>query len=173
MTDQPLFVFGVAIPGAPDYSITRDGDVYSHKFGKLRKLKTWHTFGRDGKPSSVVVSLNPGHGVSMTRLVHLLVLAAFAGPRQAKTSPRHLNGDVLDNRAENLEWATPAVKKADRAARGEVRRRNRAGRYSVDDIASMRAARTEGWTYRQIAEARGCSVAYARVLILGVPQRRS
>lgn len=38
------------------------------------------------------------------RDVHLLVLNAFVGPRPDGGTPKWKNGDVTDNRAENLCW---------------------------------------------------------------------
>lgn len=37
---------------------------------------------------------------------HTLVLEAFCGPRPEGMECRHLNGDPLDNRLENLAWGT-------------------------------------------------------------------
>ncbi|WP_207557714.1 HNH endonuclease [Mycobacteroides abscessus] len=36
--------------------------------------------------------------------VHLLMLTMFVGPRPVGAMPKWLNGDVTDNRAENLCW---------------------------------------------------------------------
>jgi hypothetical protein len=39
--------------------------------------------------------------------VHILVLTAFVGPRPKGMVCRHLDGDRLNNRVENLCWGTP------------------------------------------------------------------
>ena len=41
-----------------------------------------------------------------SKLVHVLVCEAFHGPRPDGLEARHLNGDQLDNRADNLAWGT-------------------------------------------------------------------
>lgn len=44
--------------------------------------------------------------VKGSRLVHVLVLTAFRGPRPEGREGRHLNGNPGDNRLINLEWST-------------------------------------------------------------------
>lgn len=68
----------------------------------------------------VVTLSRPRRGA---RKVATLVCGAFQGPRPDGHEVTHLNGDALDNRAENLVWRTPAEKMAARAeARREVPR---------------------------------------------------
>ena len=38
--------------------------------------------------------------------IHVLVAAAFLGPRPAKADIAHINGDLTDNRAENLAYVS-------------------------------------------------------------------
>lgn len=62
-------------------------------------------------------------GVGYTRAVHRLVAEAFCGrPTAESFLVRHLDGDPLNNRAENLRWGTPKENAADtkrhRAQRG-------------------------------------------------------
>ena len=46
------------------------------------------------------------NGKQITWRVHVLVIAAFVGPRPAGYDVRHLNGDHRDNRIENLVYGT-------------------------------------------------------------------
>jgi len=46
--------------------------------------------------------------------VHRLVLEAFVGTRPAGRQCRHLNGDPIDNRLENLAWGTDEENFADK-----------------------------------------------------------
>ncbi len=52
------------------------------------------------------------------RFVHTLVATAFHGPRPERTECRHLNGDMLDNRAENLVWGSHSENMLDAVRHG-------------------------------------------------------
>jgi hypothetical protein len=54
--------------------------------------------------------------------VHRLVLDAFVGPCPEGMEARHLNGNSMDNRLENLAWSTHAVNMADKFRHGTVAR---------------------------------------------------
>ena len=92
------------ISGFPNYSITRDGQVWS----KPRQGSS--TLGKRMKP------YKDSHGyfqVSLfknkkrtDKLIHHLVLETYGEPRLRGQVTRHLNGDKTDNRIENLAWGT-------------------------------------------------------------------
>jgi hypothetical protein len=50
--------------------------------------------------------------------VHKLVLNAFRGPRQWWQQSRHLDGDRMNNRLDNLVWGTYAENRADKFKHG-------------------------------------------------------
>lgn len=52
------------------------------------------------------------------RYLHHLVLEAFVGPKPRGMQCRHINGDSLDNRLENLAWGTPSEDNNDRVRNG-------------------------------------------------------
>jgi hypothetical protein len=55
--------------------------------------------------------------------VHILVCEAWHGPRPAAgMHAAHRNGDSMDNRPDNLRWATPAENGYDRVQHGTVQR---------------------------------------------------
>ena len=56
----------------------------------------------------LMVSLPDGNGKRRTRKVHLLVLAAFIGPRPPGKEGNHQDKIKSNNRADNLEWITHA-----------------------------------------------------------------
>lgn len=83
-------------------------------FGRIRR-----TMRRKGPPGKNWPYLQPvrqrsGHlavtlyrdGTKKLAKIHLLVMAAFAGPRPGKLITRHLNGDPADNRLVNLAYGT-------------------------------------------------------------------
>lgn len=81
------------IPGVPGYRASADGLIRSRR----RVLKQWV----DGSGlKRVQIRDRP-------RQVHLLMLSTFYGPRPDRGSPLWVNGDRLDNRAENLMWLVP------------------------------------------------------------------
>ena len=52
--------------------------------------------------------------------VHRLVLDAFSGPCPKDMETRHLNGNVVDNRRDNLKWGTRKEKTNDRRINGTL-----------------------------------------------------
>ena len=55
---------------------------------------------------------------SRTKFVHRVVLEAFVGPRPEGMECRHLDGNPLNNRIENICWGTPSDNAWDRVAHG-------------------------------------------------------
>lgn len=74
----------------------------------------------------------------VTSRVSRLVLAAFVGPAP---SPRHHaahnNGNILDNRVENLRWATPKENAADKLVHGTNNHGERHGNSKLTDAQTI------------------------------------
>ena len=64
-------------------------------------------------------------GKTSTKIVHLLVLEAFVGPRPPGFQARHGAGGQDDNSAANLSWGTPAQNQMDRVRDGTSNRGER------------------------------------------------
>lgn len=89
------------IPFLPLYSITKDGTIYSHKGGKLKRLKSRT---RKGYESILLYKDSKQRIYS----VHRLVAQTYIPNPLNKKEVNHKNGIKEDNRVENLEWATPS-----------------------------------------------------------------
>jgi HNH endonuclease len=90
------------IPGYDDYRVDRNGDVYSSKHGRWRKLKCWP----NSKGYGVVYLCK--HGSRHRFMIHKLVAAVFLRRKRRGEEVRHWNGDKRNNAARNLRWGTHA-----------------------------------------------------------------
>ena len=104
-----------------------------HEVSNQGRVRSWAVRGRGktdrlaDEPKILTQSLLDNHyprvnlcnenGMT-TALVHVLVLEAFCGKRPEGMVARHLNGDPMDNRLENLAWGTPKENAADRYLHG-------------------------------------------------------
>ena len=112
-----------AIEGFEDsYEVSDQGRVRSKDriIGGPHGDRRWK-----GKLLSPPVS-GPGYRMATLRrrgsvrnvTVHTLVLEAFVGPRPEGLVCRHLDGDPLNNRLENLRWGTPEENSQDSIQHG-------------------------------------------------------
>jgi hypothetical protein len=83
------------------YFVTINGDIYSNKHRKIRKLKEYWS---NSKKSYRVVQLSDGKGNKKSFYVHQLVCRAFLPNHTNSWGIRHKDGDVTNNALENLEW---------------------------------------------------------------------
>lgn len=152
------------IPGFPDYEAS--------SLGNIRRA----TPGRRKKPGSVLaqtagrylyVGLFPRDGGKVIIQSHILIATAFHGPRPFEGAQvAHFDGDPLNNRAENLRWATGKENMADRARHG--RQASFLGETNplcahADDLALrvIETHRTERLSYGKLAERFGISKSQA------------
>jgi len=80
------------------YSITREGDVYSHMAGRFRRLSA-------NSSGYKVISLHKD-SVKTQHLIHRLVAQTFIPNLEEKPCVNHLDKDRLNNAVKNLEWCT-------------------------------------------------------------------
>ena len=80
------------------YSITKNGDVYSHRFKKF--IHPYPT-----PKGYMQVRLLNSDGIHYL-YVHRIVCYAFNGKPLEEQEVNHINFDRKDNRAENLEWVS-------------------------------------------------------------------
>jgi len=93
-------------------------------------------------------------------MVHQLVLDAFRGPRGNRVS-RHLNGDSLDNRVENLAYGTQKENWADAVKHGAITRGSKRSNSKITerDAAYIKGQLAAGAKCTWLAEKFGVSTA--------------
>lgn len=104
--------------------------------------------------------------------VHLLVLAAFVGPRPSDAHEGcHDDGDPSNNRLGNLRWDTRKANQADRDRHGRRNSckgsRNAAAKLCEEDVPVILARLSAGETARSIAADFGVSDTVVRLVKQG------
>ena len=89
-------------PTQTDYLITEEGDVYSTKFRKLRKMKQ----SRDYKGYKKIDLCN--NGKQKTYKVHRLVAETYIPNPDNLPKVNHIDEVKSNNNVANLEWCTTA-----------------------------------------------------------------
>jgi hypothetical protein len=82
------------------YSVSNNGDILSHRTGKLRKPVLCKGNGY------FTVVLNGDNKLKETKTVHRMVAEAFLERSPEQTCVNHKNECKTDNRVDNLEWCT-------------------------------------------------------------------
>ena len=91
-----------------DYAVDTEGNVWSMKFNKMKKLTPgWKKKGYDYQS----VLLTSRWGRKRSFLIHRLVAISFIPTSDLTLEINHKNGNKSDNRLENLEWKTEKVQK--------------------------------------------------------------
>jgi hypothetical protein len=78
----------------------------SGRFPRIRELKSSLQFREGRRSSNLIVTLLDGAGVHKTRKVHVLVAAAFIGPRPTGLEINHRDGNTHNNALKNLEYVS-------------------------------------------------------------------
>ena len=79
-----------------EYSVGTDGNVYSLKFNKVRKMK-------QGGTTYGLVNISK-NGKQISKAVHKMVCRTFHPNPENKPCVDHINRNIRDNRPENLRW---------------------------------------------------------------------
>lgn len=118
------------LPGRSGYEVSSLGNVRSYwRHGCRRALASEPKYKRLHRNRLGYLRVNlAGPGAPRAaRLVHQLVLEAFAGPRPAGNVVRHLNGVRDDNRIVNLAWGTHQQNSDDMCRHGNQPSGDRSG----------------------------------------------
>lgn len=150
------------IPGFPHYFVSRTGQVFSSKQGRLIERKQVWT--GPGKSKYLCVSMR-NDGKYVLKKVHAIVLEAFVGSRPPGMEACHNDGNRANNAISNLRWDTKAGNEADKVRHGTLNLGVKNGNATItpeiaNEIASLRA---NGMAQARIASSLGVtrSVVYA------------
>ncbi len=105
-----------------------------------------------------------------SHLVHVLVCAAFHGPKPSPTHEvAHWNNDPLDNRPSNLRWVTSMANKADMIRHGTRRVGSKINfaKLTQAEVLAIRRLRAKGLTLRTVGERFGISETHVRRIAIG------
>ncbi len=162
------------IPGYLGYAVSADGQVFSRwrrgwnggltqswyamKLRRPRRRSPYLRVGltRDGKQKQFPV--------------HQLVLLAYAGPHpEGKPHTRHLDGDPLNNRLENLVYGTAKENALDTVRHGRVRRglRTRCGKLTEAQAVEVYRQAKTNVPHRLIAARFGISASTVGAILAG------
>ncbi len=138
-------------PGRPGYRVDSDGRAWSCLAkGKACTLTSeWRQLhGYIGKNGYYAIRVQ---GSAM--YIHTLVAEAFAGPRPAGMECRHLNGNPIDNRPENLAWGTRKENVQDMVRHGTMRLGEHAGNsvLTMEEAIIIKHLRARGLSSTKIA----------------------
>lgn len=121
------------IKEAPDYLVSSLGRVRNSLTGRILVCSQ----GQLGYRQCTLIA----HGKRLGRRTHLLACEAFHGPRPSpKHHTRHLDGDQINNRADNLAWGTCEENGQDRVRHGtQVRGKDHPlAKLTEDDVRYIR-----------------------------------
>lgn len=141
-----------AIPSCPGYEADETGAIWSVS-------QNWRGYGtrqlapiidRYGYAKVRVVI----RGKRTKRSVHQLILESLVGPRPNGFQIRHINGNKLDNRLENLAYGTHQENMADKIRLGEAARgsRNGASKLLEHQVSEIRELLRAGQSERHVAK---------------------
>jgi hypothetical protein len=127
------------IPGFPGYCVGDDGTIWSSNVESLldgivsedgtqwRLMRPHHL-----KKGYRIITLKR-NGQEFKKLVHRLVLEAFAGPCPDGMEACHNDGNLLNNMESNLRWDTRSANHLDKRAHGTSARGMRNPQYKLTD----------------------------------------
>ena len=144
------------IPGDDGYYASPDGRIFSTRQSKLKEISQSIVRGY----ASVAI-MRPGKSTGTRVYVHVLVCAAFHGPRPSPDHEvRHFpDGDRMNNSSGNLCWGTRLENASDRLVQGTDAKgeRNSLAKLTEEDVLEIRRRADKSETLASIAASYGLS----------------
>jgi hypothetical protein len=109
------------IAGFPDYLVSDLGRVVSrrpHARARVKDCPPRELAGGQNGQGYRYVKVSRDGEFSVKRYVHHLVAEAFHGPRPEGLHVRHIDGDSLNNAADNLRYGTASENERDKIRHG-------------------------------------------------------
>lgn len=137
-------------PSFPGYLFSLEGKAARRlQSGKLRILSGC-SCGAGYRAISAAIGGNRYRRI----YIHRGVCELFNGSCPPGLECRHINGNMHDNRAANLQWGTPAENTSDKKRHGTVTKgeKNGGAKLTSEEVFDMRKLRAElGVTFRSLA----------------------
>lgn len=137
------------IPGFPGYTATSNGDIIGKRHTVLKPCANDH-----GRLCVVFIFGEWGSCRRTTKTLHRMICLAFHGPPPTPAHhARHLDGDYLNNKSDNLAWGTAKDNYQDRLVYGNepVGARNSNARLATDQVLSIKSRLDKGEPAKAIA----------------------
>jgi len=136
------------------YSVTVDGDVYSHISNKFLKPNI-------GKNGYGLVTLCDKEK-RCSHYIHRLVATAYIDKPSDDLVVNHKDGDKLNNRVSNLEWVTYS-ENLDHAYYTSLRSTSR--KYSDEFVSKVYHYLLDGWRQKDVADCMGITAGVVKSLL--------
>jgi hypothetical protein len=137
------------VTGFPGYYVSDLGRICSTLSGRILKP------GRQRDDYLQVVMQRDRRGY--TRLLSRIVCEAFHGPPPGERHAAHKDGDINNNTAANLVWATPSENNAHKIAHGTIVRGSKAWASKLTEREVLSIVSDRGLSLRRAAKAYGVS----------------
>lgn len=158
------------IVGFSAYEVSNRGRIRSMKFGEPRLMRPKVKQGN----GYLEITMMRDDGARNTQLVHRLVAIAFIPRDPVRPTVNHKDGNKIDNRVTNLEWATLIENNAHSAhKRFAMNNPKRAMKLTAESVQQIREAHAAGEISSSISKRFAVSPAMIRNIVYGRAWRMS
>lgn len=143
--------------GIPGYEVSNDGRVFSlQNWRGYERRELTQNINKDGYPY-VRLTVN---GKRKNHRVHRIVALAFLDPpKDDQREVRHIDGNRLNSRSDNLAWGTAKDNAIDRELHGRTARgiRNGFAKLTEVEVSQIKSLLQSGLSQREVAKLSGVS----------------